>query len=60
MLALSRKWGQRIIIGEGDSQIVLMALKPGHSGTTRIGIEAPAEIPVHREEVYDKIQRDKR
>lgn len=59
MLCLSRKRGERIIIGDGPSKIVVTALKSRHTDVIRVGVEAPPEIPVHREEVYDRIQRAK-
>lgn len=30
-----------------------------HGGQAKLGIEAPKSVPVHREEIYDKIQREK-
>jgi len=47
MLVLSRKAGQMIVIGEG----VVVRVVSIQGGTIRLGIEAPREVPVHREEV---------
>ena len=47
MLVLSRKVGERIVIGE---QISVSVVRIG-PGTVRIGIEAPADVPVVREEL---------
>ncbi len=47
MLVLSRKLGERIIIGD---QIVVTVVKLDH-GQVRLGIEAPREIGVFREEI---------
>lgn len=55
-LVLTRKVGQRIMIGD---DIVIMVLKP-QEGRTRLDIVAPPEVPVHREEVRDQIQREGR
>ncbi len=52
MLVLSRKVNQRIKIGE-DITIVIVQLDRDQ---VKIGIEAPREIGVHREEVYQRIQ----
>ena len=47
MLVLSRKVGERILIGD---KIAVTVVKLGHGGV-RIGIEAPAEMAVVREEL---------
>lgn len=53
MLVLGRKTGQAIVIGD---QITIRILK--HQGQyVRIGIDAPSDIRVHRQEIYEKIQR---
>ena len=52
MLILTRKLGERITIGD---DIVLSILEI-HGKQVKIGIKAPKEMPVHREEVYRKIQ----
>ena len=52
MLVLSRKLNQSIII---NYDIVVTVLRI-QGDTVRLGIEAPGEIPVHREEVYEKMQ----
>lgn len=55
MLILSRKVGEAIIIGDNVSITVLSCV----GRTIRLGIEAPKEISVHREEIYNKLQREK-
>lgn len=55
MLILSRKIGEAIIIGDNVSITVLSSA----GKTVRLGIEAPKEISVHREEIYNKLQREK-
>jgi carbon storage regulator len=53
MLVLSRKAGEIIIIGEfGEIKIVLLEI---NNKTAKVGVIAPKKIPVHREEVYEKI-----
>jgi carbon storage regulator len=52
MLILTRKLGESIAIGE-NIKIVLLEIK---GKQIRIGIEAPANIAVHREEIYRIIQ----
>jgi carbon storage regulator len=53
MLVLSRKKNESIMIGD-DITLVVVEIR---GDKVRLGIEAPAEIPVHRREVYDAIQR---
>lgn len=51
MLVLSRKKGERIMIGD-DISVMVVAIQ---GDKVRIGIEAPRSVDVHREEVYEKI-----
>ncbi len=53
MLVLSRKKNESIVIGN-DISIAVVEIR---GDKVRIGIEAPEHIPVHRQEVYDAIQR---
>lgn len=50
MLVLSRKSGQRVLIG-GEIAVTVVKIS---GGGVRIGIEAPAEVPIVREELLDK------
>ena len=52
MLILSRKINESLVI---NNNIVITVVEVGR-GKVRIGIEAPTEIPVHRQEVYDAIK----
>jgi carbon storage regulator len=56
MLILSRKPGESIII---DGKIVVKVVRL-EGDSVKIGIEAPREVPVHRQEVYDEIQGNNR
>jgi carbon storage regulator len=47
MLVLTRRKNQRIVIGEG----IVVTVVRIHGNTVRLGIEAPPEVPVHREEI---------
>jgi len=55
MLVLRRKIGQAIQIND-NIRIVIQDVQNEH--IVRIGIEAPAEIPVHRMEIYNLIQEE--
>ncbi len=54
MLVLTRKSGESIRIGD-DVRIVLLDIKEHQ---VRLGIEAPHDVPIHREELYLKIQKE--
>ena len=57
MLILTRRIGERIVIN--DKEIVMSVL--GIVGNqVRLGIDAPDEIIIHREEIYDKIKLEKK
>ena len=53
MLVLSRKRNESIVINN-DITIVVVEIR---GDKVRLGIEAPKEVPVHRQEVYDAIKR---
>lgn len=54
MLVLSRKKDEKIIIGDS---ITLMVIEI-RGDKVRLGIDAPKEVTVHRQEVYEAIQRE--
>jgi carbon storage regulator len=56
MLVLSRKANESIIIGTGPDKITVVIVEI-RGDKVRMGIEAPKEVPVHRQEVYDAIRR---
>jgi len=53
MLVLSRKKNESIVIND-DITIVVVEIR---GDKVRLGVEAPKEVPVHRREVYEAIQR---
>lgn len=55
MLVLTRRIGETLNIGD-DVQVTVLGIK-GHQ--VRVGISAPKNIPVHREEIYERIKRGK-
>jgi carbon storage regulator len=54
MLVLSRQRDESIIIGDN----IIITIVDIRGDKVRLGIEAPTEIPVHRQEVYEAIQRE--
>jgi carbon storage regulator len=56
MLVLTRRLGESIRIGDEISIRVLEIQR----GQVRVAIDAPREIPVHREEVYEQVQEENR
>ena len=54
MLVLSRKVNENIVI---DGRIVVKVVRT-EGNFVKLGIEAPADVPVHRQEIYDEIQRN--
>lgn len=55
MLILSRKLNERIVI---DGNIVVTILRI-ENDNVKLGIQAPSETPVHRQEIFESIQRRK-
>lgn len=53
MLVLSRKVNENIVI---DGRIVVKVVRT-EGNFVKLGIEAPSDVPVHRQEIYDEIQR---
>jgi carbon storage regulator len=54
MLVLSRQRDQSIIIGDR----IVVTVVDVRGDKVRLGIDAPGEVPVHRREVYEAIQRE--
>lgn len=56
MLVLSRKKSESIQIGE-NIRIIVVEIR---GDKVRLGIEAPTEVAVHRQEVYEAIERERK
>ena len=56
MLILTRRLGETLVIGP-SIRITLVGIR---GNQVRIGIDAPRSVRVHREELYERLQREKR
>jgi carbon storage regulator len=56
MLVLGRRPGENIRIGD-DIKVIVLEVR---GGQIKLGIEAPLDVQVHREEIYERIQRQNR
>ncbi|MBC7462448.1 MAG: carbon storage regulator CsrA [Thermoleophilia bacterium] len=55
MLVLTRKIGETFVVGD-DIKVTIIDIIGGNK--VRVGIEAPQEVPVYRQEIYDQIKAE--
>jgi len=55
MLILTRRPQETLVVGD-NIKVQVLGVK---GGQVRLGVEAPREVPVYREEIWVRIQRDK-
>ncbi len=55
MLILTRRVGETLIVGD-EVMVTVLGIK---GNQVRIGVDAPKHVTVHREEIYNRIQKEK-
>jgi carbon storage regulator len=53
MLVLSRKRGEGVVIG-GNVEVTVLEV---HGDRVKLGFRSPSEVPIHRQEIYQKIHQ---
>jgi carbon storage regulator len=55
LLIVTRRIGERIMIGS-DVTVTVLGVK---GNQVRLGVDAPKSVPVHREEIFERIKRER-
>ncbi len=55
MLILTRRVGESLMIGD-EVTVTVLGVK---GNQVRVGVHAPKNVPVHREEIYERIQQER-
>ncbi len=58
MLILTRRVGETVMIGNDVTVTVLVTVLGVKGNQVRIGVNAPRDVAVHREEIYERIKRE--
>lgn len=58
MLILTRRVGEKLMIDLGKDEPIQVIVLGVKGNQVRIGVVAPKDVPVHREEIYNRIQND--
>jgi carbon storage regulator CsrA len=56
MLILTRRVGESLKIDLGDDQVITVTVLSVKGNQVRVGIDAPKTVPVHREEIYNRVK----
>ncbi|WP_040262273.1 MULTISPECIES: carbon storage regulator CsrA [Pseudomonas] len=56
MLILTRRCTESLVIGDGEITVTVLGIK---GNQVRLGVDAPKEVAVHREEIYQRIRKEK-
>ena len=56
MLILTRRIGETIVIGDNEFRVTVLGVK---GNQVRLGITAPKNVPVHREEIFELTKRER-
>lgn len=54
MLVLSRKEGETVVVG-GNIEVTVLEVR---GGRVRLGFRSPAEVPIHRKEVHERVMAE--
>ena len=59
MLILTRRIGETIVIDDGRGELITATVLGVKGNQVRLGIGAPRDVEVHREEIYERIKRER-